>query len=62
VQVKKWERSETRFAQTHSFLIHFLPSTNGCATVGVRQKQRQKQHQKQHQKQNNPARFEQLGA
>ena len=36
VQVVKWEKFETRYAQTRTFLIHFLPSTSGSATCGKR--------------------------
>ena len=36
VQVKKWEKFETRYAQTRTFLIHFLPRTSGSATCEKR--------------------------
>jgi hypothetical protein len=32
--VKKWEMSTTRYAQTWTFLIHFLPRTIGSVTSG----------------------------
>jgi hypothetical protein len=38
VQVKKWEMSTTRYAQTWTFLIHFLPYTNGSARSGMQVK------------------------
>jgi hypothetical protein len=50
VQVKKWEMNETRLRlRQRSFLIHFLPRTNGSSEAEFLI-QKQLQHQRQRQK------------
>ncbi|WP_188564587.1 hypothetical protein [Undibacterium terreum] len=43
---KKWETGETRYAQTHPFLIHFLYRTIGEAPSGLSSKAKSKANSK----------------